>query len=62
LNDPRVARAYTRNGRAFAECGGSEYDNVVGSGSFYTTVNDMCIYDQALATNALVSAAGLRRP
>jgi CubicO group peptidase (beta-lactamase class C family) len=60
LNDTRVARSYARNGRAFAACGGSEYDNVVGSGSFYTTVNDMCIYDQALATNALVSAAGLR--
>ena len=60
LNDPRIARAYALEGGSFVECGGSEYDNVVGSGSFYTTVNDMCRYDQALAKNALVSTAGMR--
>jgi CubicO group peptidase (beta-lactamase class C family) len=60
LNDPRCARGYALDGGSFVEYGGSEYDDVVGSGSFYTTVNDMCRYDQALATNALITAASMR--
>ena len=60
LSDPRCARGYTLDeGGGLVECGENEYDNVVGSGSFYTTVNDLCVYDQALAINALVGAAGL---
>jgi CubicO group peptidase (beta-lactamase class C family) len=60
LSDPRCASGYALEGGTFAESGASEYDNVVGSGSFYTTVNDLCIYDQALATNALISAASMQ--
>jgi CubicO group peptidase (beta-lactamase class C family) len=40
--------------------GGSEFDALVGSGSFYTTVGDLCLYDRALNANRLVSAASLR--
>jgi len=32
----------------------------VGSGSFYTTVLDLSVYDQALAANRLVTAASMR--
>jgi CubicO group peptidase (beta-lactamase class C family) len=61
LKDRRCARGYSLGSfGAFVECSGSDYDNVVGSGSFYTTVNDLCLYDQALATNALISAASMR--
>jgi hypothetical protein len=42
------------------ECGGSDYDDLVGSGSFYTTVLDLCRYDRALAENTLVSEASMR--
>jgi len=33
---------------------------LVGSGSIYTTVHDLCLYDQSLHTNSLVSAASMR--
>jgi CubicO group peptidase (beta-lactamase class C family) len=61
LNDPRIASGYTTDdGGYYVECGGSEYDDLVGSGSFYTTVRDLCIYDRALAANALVSPAHMQ--
>jgi CubicO group peptidase (beta-lactamase class C family) len=61
VNDPRRAVGYARGtlGRLVA-CGGTEFDDLVGSGSFYTTVVDLCRYDRALATNALISAASMR--
>jgi len=60
-NDPRCAPGYALDeSGSLIDCGGSEYDDVVGSGSFYTTVNDLCRYDQALASNALVSAASMQ--
>ena len=33
---------------------------LVGSGSFYTTVDDLCRYERALVSNALISAASTR--
>lgn len=58
VEDPRCARGYgLDDGDAFVEQGGSEFDDLVGSGSFYTTVFDLCRYDQALRTNGLVGAA-----
>jgi CubicO group peptidase (beta-lactamase class C family) len=60
VSDRRCARGYALDGGAFVEYGDSEYDDVVGSGSFYTTVNDMCRYDQTLAANALISAASMQ--
>ena len=60
VNDRRRAVGYARGtlGRLVA-CGGTEFDDLVGSGSFYTTVGDLCRYDRALATNALINAASM---
>jgi CubicO group peptidase (beta-lactamase class C family) len=59
--DRRCATGYVRDDRGeFVEQGGSEYDGLVGSGSFYTTVEDLCRYDQALNANSLVSEAAMR--
>jgi CubicO group peptidase (beta-lactamase class C family) len=61
VKDPRCATGYELDDRdEFVEHGGSNYDGLVGSGSFYTTVEDLCRYDQALNTNRLVSEAALR--
>jgi CubicO group peptidase (beta-lactamase class C family) len=43
----------------FIEADSTKLDNLVGSGSFYTTVSDLCLYDQALRRNSLVSEAGM---
>ena len=56
LTDRRLAVGYALDHGDFVEFGGSDLDDLVGSGSFYTTVLDLCRYDHALATNALVSA------
>ena len=42
-----------------SEACGSDLDDLVGSGSFYTTVFDLGRYEGALRTNSLVSAASL---
>lgn len=61
VQDPRCATGYVLDDRDdFVEQGGSEFDALVGSGSFYTTVFDLCRYDQALRTNSLVSAGSQR--
>jgi CubicO group peptidase (beta-lactamase class C family) len=60
LTDRRVAVGYALDHGNFIEFGGSDLDDLVGSGSFYTTVSDLCRYDRALATNALVSADSMR--
>jgi len=60
-DDPRCACGYVLDDRGgLVEQGGSEFDGLVGSGSFYTTVFDLCRYDQALRTNSLIGAASLR--
>jgi CubicO group peptidase (beta-lactamase class C family) len=58
--DPRRAVGYVIEHGRYVACGESEYDDVVGSGSFFTTVRDLCRYDHALATNALISAASMQ--
>jgi D-alanyl-D-alanine carboxypeptidase len=61
VSDPRCATGYTRDeAGALVEHGGSDFDEMVGSGSFYTTVSDLCRYDHALAGNGLVSEASMR--
>jgi CubicO group peptidase (beta-lactamase class C family) len=40
--------------------GSNEFDDLVGAGSFYTTVLDLCRYDRALTANSLVSEASMR--
>lgn len=61
LNDRRRATGYVRNERGdLVACNGTEFDALVGSGSFYTTIHDLYRYDQALAASALISAASMR--
>jgi CubicO group peptidase (beta-lactamase class C family) len=61
VNDPRRAVGYTRGNRGKpVACSGTDLDDLVGSGSFFTTVLDLCRYDRALASNALISAASMR--
>jgi CubicO group peptidase (beta-lactamase class C family) len=62
VDDPRCATGYIRDDRgACVEHVSTGIDEVVGSGSFYTTVTDLCRYDRALATNSLLSEAGMRQ-
>jgi len=61
VSDPRCATGYqSGNWGRFTTPGGSDFENLLGSGSFYTTTNDLCVYDKALATNSLVSEASMR--
>jgi CubicO group peptidase (beta-lactamase class C family) len=58
--DRRCATGYVLDDAgAVVEDSGSEFDGLVGSGSFYTTVLDLCRYDEALRADRLVSAASL---
>ncbi len=60
IDGRRCATGYTLDERGdLLEAGTSELDGLVGSGSFYTTVSDLCLYDQALRTNSLVNEASL---
>lgn len=62
VNDRRRARGYVLDDDdSIVEAEDSAFDNLVGSGSFYTTVLDLYRYDQALASNALVSAASMQK-
>jgi hypothetical protein len=61
IDDERVAVGYALDDDGgLAEQGGSEFDDLVGSGSFYTTVSDLCLYDRALRANSLISEASMR--
>ena len=61
VRDRRRATGYVVDEHAeFVEQGGNEFDDLVGSGSFYTTTYDLCLYDQALRTTSLVSEASMR--
>jgi CubicO group peptidase (beta-lactamase class C family) len=60
IDDPRCAIGYTLSKRGkLIEARGNEFDNLVGSGSFYTTASDLCLYDQALRATSLVSEASM---
>jgi CubicO group peptidase (beta-lactamase class C family) len=62
VDDRRCATGYIRDDRgACVEHVSNGIDEVVGSGSFYTTVSDLCLYDRALATNSLLGEAGMRQ-
>jgi CubicO group peptidase (beta-lactamase class C family) len=62
VGDRRCAAGYFRDDRGgYVKHGGIGHDEIVGSGSFYTTVSDLCLYDSALATNSLLSEAGTRQ-
>jgi CubicO group peptidase (beta-lactamase class C family) len=54
----RCATGYTLDERGgLMEASSSELDSLVGSGSFYTTASDLCLYDQALRANSVVNEA-----
>lgn len=59
--DPRhaVGYRYDESG-SFVEAPPTAFDDVTGSGSFVSTVCDLCLYEQALAAHALVKPATLR--
>lgn len=60
MADPRRAIGYEIVDGEFVAQDGSAYDDIVGSGSFVSTVYDLTLYDRALAANALVSAASMQ--
>lgn len=61
IGGQRCAVGYARDGRGQPiEAGGSEFDALVGAGSFYTTALDLCRYDRALRANSLVGEASLQ--
>ena len=60
IGGPRCATGYTLDDwDDFIEAGSNEFDNLVGSGSFYTTAFDLCRYDQALRTNSFISETSM---
>jgi CubicO group peptidase (beta-lactamase class C family) len=62
VGNDRCATGYVRDDRGgYVAHQGIAHDEIVGSGSFYTTVSDLCLYDSALATNSLLSEAGMRQ-
>jgi CubicO group peptidase (beta-lactamase class C family) len=62
MRDRRCATGYVLDDRGgIVASPGTPYDDLVGAGSFYTTVLDLCRYDRALATNALISAASMQQ-
>jgi CubicO group peptidase (beta-lactamase class C family) len=62
VGDVRCATGYALDERnELIEAGNSEFDSLVGAGSFYTTGPDMCLYDRALRANTLISEASLEQ-
>jgi CubicO group peptidase (beta-lactamase class C family) len=56
IGSPRCAVAYALNGWGeFTNAGSTNLDDLVGSGSCYTTVSDLCRYEQALRANKVVT-------
>ena len=56
IHGPHCATGYTLDERGdLLEAGASGLDGLVGSGSFYTNLSDLCLYDQALRANVLIS-------
>ena len=57
--DSHIAHSYVRDGGKIKAYDSDPFDNLVGSGSFYTTVGDMYLYDQALYTDKLIPQSRL---
>jgi CubicO group peptidase (beta-lactamase class C family) len=61
IEGSRFATGYwLAEGGELTEARASELDGLVGSGSFYTTVSDLCLYGEALRANSLVDEASLK--
>jgi CubicO group peptidase (beta-lactamase class C family) len=62
VGDVRCATGYSSDDRGgYVAHRGIGNDEIVGSGSFYTTVSDLALYDRALAAHRLLSEAGTRQ-
>ena len=60
IGGPRSATGYTLDDwDDFIEAGSNEFDNLVGSGSYYTTAPDLCRYEKALRTHSLISETSM---
>jgi CubicO group peptidase (beta-lactamase class C family) len=55
-SEPALAHSYTQEGRRVVAYDRDPLDHLVGSGSVYSTLGDLAIYEQALLDNRLVSA------
>ena len=58
-NDPNVAHSYTRSEGKIQAYDSDPLDQTVGSGSVYTTVEDMALYDKALSGETLIKQSTL---
>ncbi len=59
LADPKVAHSYIFDGDQIEAYDSDPLDYLVGSGSIYSTLEDMYLYDQALYTDELVKQSTL---
>lgn len=57
--DPRIAHSYVEGDDGIEAYDSDPLDNLVGSGSIYSTLADMALYDQALDAGKLVRPATL---
>jgi CubicO group peptidase (beta-lactamase class C family) len=60
LDNPRRAVGHNYHSGNFIVEPGDPLDLITGSGSFFSSVADLCIYDKALTANQLVSEASLK--
>ena len=61
LGDPNRAMGYDQVKGKYVVQPPSNLDAIVGSGSFYSSVFDLCAYEEALAKNYLVTADNLKK-
>ncbi len=59
-NDANIAKGYEGGVTGFVQQSGSVLDKIVGAGSFYSSVYDLCAYEEALAKNFLVSSESMK--
>jgi len=58
--DPLVAMSYTGSAAAPEAYPSDDFDGLYGSGSIYTTIGDMALYDEALYAGTLISTEALQ--
>jgi CubicO group peptidase (beta-lactamase class C family) len=59
MQNPNIARSYIREDGYIVGYNSDPLDYIVGSGTIYSTVGDMALYDAALYTNLLVKQSTL---
>jgi len=58
-SSPEIAHSYTTDGGEATAYDSDPLDNAVGSGSVYSTVEDLALYEQALTNNTLVRESSM---